>query len=163
MEVARSKLSELTFDEIYAAAVSAERRAVESAPSLPSEDRVRKPALAAVIQADMQDLPRPEQPPHVVERLDQRVDLQIGENELGELKRMVRIGDRNSRILRTRLDTVIEAEVAFMGRHFTVIYNRTRDTLVTAFLKRKKKARLKVGPKKRDWRAEAMAEIEAVD
>lgn len=163
MEVARRRLDAETFDSIYAAAVAAERRRVEEAPALSADERVEKPALSASIEADINDLPilPPPHTPHIAERLEERADLQVGPNELGELKRMVRDGDRHAKITKTRMESVQEAEVSFMGRHFVVIYNKSRDTLITAYLKRSKKSKSKyAGPRKSDWKRAALDEMQ---
>lgn len=163
MEIARQKLDADTYDGIYAAAVAAERRRIEEAPALPADDRVEKPVLSASIEAAINGLPVLADPhvPHIAERMEERADIQVGPNELGELKRMVRDGDRNAKVTKTRFDSVVEAEVCFMGRHFVVIYNKSRDHLITAYLKRSKKAKAKyAGPRKSDWRRAALDEMQ---
>ncbi|MCM8735938.1 hypothetical protein M5E06_17540 [Azospirillum sp. A1-3] len=162
MEIARRKLDAETYDSIYAAAVAAERRRIEEAPTLPADERVEKPALSASIEAAINDLPAPPpQASHVAERLEERADIQVGPNELGELKRMVRDGDRNAKITKTRMESIAEAEVSFMGRHFIVVYNKSRDHLITAYLKRSKKSRNKyAGPRKGDWRRDALDQMQ---
>jgi hypothetical protein len=169
LDVARDMLPKEQFDAIYAKAVAAERKAVLSAPSVPPEDRVEKPRLATIVNNHVTGEKVKPAPAvhHAAERLEERLDLEVGPTELGVLANMIKTKDRNVRIVKQRMDCVLECEVQFMGKHFICIYNASRNSLVTAYPKRKKKHKVLKAktkpPRQKSWRDEMTDALEEMD
>lgn len=144
MEIARSMVPEVLFQRILAAAVAAERRRIEAAPAFRADERLDKPTVVAGIAAGLDGCSPPpvdKAEAHAAQRLRERVDPAFGANELTELQRLVRDGGPHVRIVRTRMEAVRECEVTFRGREFVVIYNASRERLVTAYVRRAKHRR----------------------
>jgi hypothetical protein len=145
MDIARNKLSPEQFEEIYADAVANERKAVINAPAVSPDQRItEKPHLAAVVNAHLNDLTPPPRltVPHVAERLEERLDVVVGPNELGVLAQMIQNSDKAVHVVKRRQDTIVECDVAFMGKQFYCIYNMSRRALITAYPKTKKKKKV---------------------
>ena len=150
MDIARNKMSKELFDEIYASAVAKERKAVLKEPVV---EKINKPHLASVMTAHLNNSVVTEKPiSHISDRLEERFDLQVGPHELGKLSAMIKNGGQNVVIKRRRFDAIIECEVMFLGKHFTCIYNQTRNVLITAYPKTKKKKKVQVGKSEKNWR-----------
>jgi hypothetical protein len=139
IEIARQTLDPILFQELYDQAVAGERKAVEEAPTLPARDQVHKPVLAARIEAELNDLVIKPHQPHIQTRLEERMELDVGPNDLGQLARLVQAGGSDVKIIKRQMQCILYCEVNWRGKDFVVLYNQSQDRLITAFLKMKKK------------------------
>lgn len=140
VQIARSKLSQEEFDDLMSRAVAAERRRIDALPISPVRQHVERPVTAARIEAHLNDSdPPPFEAPHIAERLEERLDITIGPSELGALAAFVRSKGPNVKAFRTEMSKVVHYEVNWFGKHFVVVYNESRQTLITAFPKVKRK------------------------
>jgi hypothetical protein len=151
MEIARDKLERSVFDDIYARAVELEREALAK----PIPERVHHPIIAERIAAHLNDENPPPPPPkrHAAAQIERRMDIEVGPLDLGDLLRVVRAGGPTISVIRQSMDLVQELEVSWRGKNFVVIYSKSRDKLITAYPKAKKRKfkKIKVGRPK-DWR-----------
>src|SRR5215472_6345756 len=157
VEVARGKLEQEVFDEIYARAVDLER---EAAINQPTYKPAGTPALATRVEAHLNDqvVPQAEPIPHIAERLYKRLDIQVEQTDLEELLDVIRLGGPNVKTVRQSMEMTMEAIVQWRGKEFTVLYRKVRDKLrlITAY-PRKKKRQGKITAQRgrpKDWRAE---------
>ncbi len=102
--------------------------------SVRKEQRIDKPFLAARIEATLNDVGTSSpMGAHFSERMDERLGITVGPAELGELAQLVRLGGSDVRILRTQLQTILHCEVQWRGKTFIVVFNRSRNELITAY------------------------------
>jgi hypothetical protein len=152
MEIARDRLERTLYDSIYTRAIELERELITK----PIPERVQHPVIAEKIAAHLngEKSPPPPPKPHVAERIEKRMDIEIGPSDLGDLLRVVRAGGPMISVLRQSMDLVQELEVSWRGKHFVVVYSKSRDKLITAYPKAKKRKpkRVKTGRPK-DWRS----------
>jgi len=151
MEIARGRLDRELFDSIHDRAVELERRD----QMRPAGASVDKPAVANRVAAHLNGEDQPERPePHVAARLERRMDIDIGPTDLGCLLRVVNEGGPNVKVVRQFLDLIKEAVVSWRGKHFVVVYSKSRNKLITAYPKSKKRPKQKVrSGRPKDWRA----------
>jgi hypothetical protein len=151
MEIARDKLEQSVFDDIYASAVELEREALAK----PTPERVHHPIIAERVTAHLNDEKPPSPPPkrHAAAQIEKRMDIEVGPLDLGDLLRVVRAGGPTISVVRQSMDLVQELEISWRGKNFVVIYSKSRDKLITAYAKAKKRKfkRVKAGRPK-DWR-----------
>ena len=121
--------------------------------------KTTNPIVAARIEACLNDVPAPPPPakPHVAERIEKRMDIEVGHAELGDLLRLVQDGGPNISVTRQSMELLQEIKVLWRGKEFHVIYNRTAGRLVTAYAKSGKRFKPKRVPglRPKDWRMAA--------
>lgn len=139
IQIARDKLDPAVFADIQAKAVAAERRRVEAQPTLPAVLQVDRPNMAARVEAHLRGLPKPKLVPHPTVRIEERLDIKIGPNDLGELAQVVRAGGPNVKVNKQVMEAVLHCTVDWRGKHFTVLFSKSRDQIITAYPYRKQK------------------------
>ncbi len=95
----------------------------------------------SVAKMNNQPPPAPTQPPHVVSRMDERLEVQVTTDDLNEIMQLIQSGDSRVRLLRTFMHRVEECMIIWRGREFIVVWNRSTRRLVTAYPKEKKRTR----------------------
>lgn len=160
MEIAKGKLDCETFDAIYARAVELER----SEMIKPTGRRVEHPIVAEKIATHLNDevqLPTPHRP-HAAIQIERRLDIDVGPADLGNLLRVIHDGGPNVSVIRQLMDLQQHLVVNWRGKHFVVIYSKTRDRLITAYPQRKKRPKKKIMVSRpRDWRGSLSEEDDA--
>lgn len=150
MEVARGKLDGSVFDEIYQRAVALDRKQQMIAPvSAPIE----KPQVMARVEAHLNGESKPIEVPHIQERIERRLEIDVTSTDLGDLLRVAKGGGPNVQVVRQVMDLVQECVVNWRGKHFVVIYSKSRDKLITAFPKKKKPPKRMKSGRPKDWRS----------
>ena len=144
LDIASERLAPDTFALLLAAAHA--RTEPQPGAALPKRQRIEKPflqerigqALAGTGTASSSQVPDqrerlPQTGSHVAVRLEQRMQIAATPSELGELARLVKHGGINVRTLRTQMQTILHCEVRWRDRDFVVVYNKSRDELITAY------------------------------
>lgn len=142
MEVARGFLPSDTFAEIHRRAIEKERERIETQRVAPTERPIASPATLALVAAHLANEPRPtkeEIKPHVQERIEERLSLEITQGDLKELLEFVRKGGPNISVVGQKMDLVQELAVNWRGKHFVVVWSKSRNKLITVIPKKKKK------------------------
>jgi len=153
MEVARGRLDRAIYDEIYQRAVGLEHKR-QIRPT--TADPVDKPALASRIEAHLNGETRPPEASHIQGRIERRLEIDVTLADLGELLRVAQAGGPNVQVVKQVMDLVQECVVNWRGKHFVVVYNKSRGKLITAFAKqRKSNKKLRAGRPK-DWRSDTV-------
>lgn len=150
MEIAREKLDAETYGAIYARAVVLDRKQ-QAVPLAPAID---KPVVAERLEAHLNGVEAPQEVSHVQERLQQRMDIEVTTNDLGDLLRVAMKGGPEVQIVGQKMDLVQECIVNWRGKHFVVMFSKSRGKLITAYPHHKRKTghKMRAG-RPRDWRA----------
>lgn len=151
MEIARGKLDPVLYKEIYDRAIVLDRQQIDNT-SKPKNKPIDNPNVIERIEAHLNGEKQPTQVPHIKERIERRLEIDITPSDLGELLSVVRAGGVNVQVIRQEMDLMQECVVNWRGKHFIVIYNKSRNKLVTAFAKKTKLPKIKTG-RPRDWQA----------
>jgi hypothetical protein len=142
MQIARDLLEPAVFDEIsQLAAHRVRQRATED---LTGSDRVRfgKRRIAEILSTPNDDDGTfiGDDRPHIVRRMEERFDMTLRGADLAELSALMEAGSPNVDVLRTRFDRVEVCAVRWRGQHFVVVWNRSRNHLITAYPRAKKRS-----------------------
>jgi hypothetical protein len=157
MAIALDRIDRDLYDEIFKRAVELDHEEQIAASRLrrgSSQDTINKPYLIERIEAHLNDEPQPVEIPHIKQRMERRLDINVSKSDLGDLARAVKAGGPNVEIIKQTMDLVQECVLNWRGKHFVVIYSKSRDKLITAYPKQKKPKKKLPADRPKDWRSD---------
>lgn len=126
MDNAKHYLTTEDFGKIYTHAINEVRKDIISSPPEKKEIKVEeKPVIKSEV-------------PHVIERMNERYDLKVDFSDVNLILNLINNGGSNVKVKKSVINVVQHLHIMYKGQEVNVVYNKTRNKLITALPQWKK-------------------------